>query len=123
LIFDFPDGILTLVASRSRRVRDSRRSIFGRSAETADSAEGGGRVRCKRAVRRPTNGLALAGPKAQGSATKTGRPGGALSLSKGKTLRLAEKGKRRQGGGDFPAREQNTILCDVARAATCEANA
>lgn len=32
-------------------------------------------------------------------------------------------GKRRQGGGDFPAREQNTILCDVARAATCEAYA
>jgi len=30
------------------------------------------------------------------------------------------KGKRRQGGGDFPAREQNTFLCDVARAATCE---
>jgi len=33
------------------------------------------------------------------------------------------KGKRRQGGGDFPAREQNTFLCDVTRAATCEAYA
>ena len=92
---------MTSAASRSRVVRDSRRSIFERSAETADSAEGGGRVRCKRAVRRPTNGLALAGPKAQGSATKMGRPGGAARRDArrcGSPIRKTTPGRRRFPG-------------------------
>lgn len=69
-------GGMRSVVSERHRTRDDAGVKMPEIAGNGDSAKGCGRVRCKRAVCRPTNAPALEGERRKGG-YKSGRPGGA----------------------------------------------